>query len=327
MWIMAILSLLALGFGFRSLIEMRLSGYNLDRLRARYLAKAGIVKVKEHLGQKTPEYDRLYECGISLEGKEPRDIFKEELGPGNFSVHYQRGDDFEGSSFQYGIVDEERKININFSKFGTGDRNEFKQVLARLSPELTEEVVNAIIDWQDADTALSLPGGAESGDYEFLDNPYECRNADFEFLEELLLVKGVTAGLFAEIKGYLTVYGAGRVNINTAAKKVLNAVINDDSGSYTALVERIVDFRKGDDREEFTPDDAYFTSIEDVKVLAENSAEASRLNTLRTYFIFKSDNYRVVSEGTFNKAFKALDCVLKRNPGPEGIEIVYYHEE
>ena len=51
LWIMAILALLAMGIGFRASLEVRLSKYNMDKLQARYLAKAGIEKAKEYLSQ------------------------------------------------------------------------------------------------------------------------------------------------------------------------------------------------------------------------------------------------------------------------------------
>ena len=42
-----------------------------------------------------------------------------------------------------------------------------------------------------------------------------------ESLDELLLVNGMTKDIFERIKDYVTVWGSGMVNINTAGREVL----------------------------------------------------------------------------------------------------------
>jgi DNA uptake protein ComE-like DNA-binding protein len=59
---------------------------------------------------------------------------------------------------------------------------------------MTEEIVDAIIDWRDTD-ATAGASGAESSYYNTLKPPYNCKNAPFETLEELLYVKGMTPAL------------------------------------------------------------------------------------------------------------------------------------
>lgn len=83
-----------------------------------------------------------------------------------------------------GLVDECSKLNVNEA---TGDMLE--ELFDEL-PETTSDMVAAIIDWRDDDEDIT-DGGAESLDYEMLDEPYECKNADFESLEELRLVMDV----------------------------------------------------------------------------------------------------------------------------------------
>jgi len=56
---------------------------------------------------------------------------------------------------------------------------------------MTEELVDALIDWRDSDDN-PRPLGAESEYYESLDPGYHVKNEPFETLEELLLVKGFT---------------------------------------------------------------------------------------------------------------------------------------
>ncbi|MCF7973103.1 MAG: general secretion pathway protein GspK [Phycisphaerae bacterium] len=82
---------------------------------------------------------------------------------------------------EYGLVPENCKININ-----TADAN----MLMGLSG-MTNELAASIIDWRDEDDEIT-EGGAESDYYQLEDHPYDCKNAPFETVEELLLVKGCT---------------------------------------------------------------------------------------------------------------------------------------
>lgn len=90
---------------------------------------------------------------------------------------------------QYGLTDENAKLNINIA---TND------ALMRL-PNMTDDVAAAIIDWRDADSTPTA-GGAENEYYMSLSDPYACKNAPFETVEELLMVRGVTRELLYGIQ-------------------------------------------------------------------------------------------------------------------------------
>ncbi|MCK4463734.1 MAG: general secretion pathway protein GspK [Candidatus Omnitrophica bacterium] len=312
LWIIAILSLLAMGIGFRSSLEVRLSKYNMDRLKARYLAKAGIEKARERLlNDGHPNYDTLHECGIALKDEETtKSIFNvkfDELGNETFSVYYTyKKEDEEGKKtedIQYGMIDEERKIDIKLTNLLK--MKDYKNILKRLSPNFTDEIINAIKDWQDSDNA----GEAENSYYE-TERGYSCKNGDFETIEELLLVKDVTGDLFNEVKDYITVYGGDeKININTAPEKVLGAVINNNE-----LVGSIVNYRKAiETGGGWTNKDAF------VRFLIDRHIDAS----LADYFTVKSSNFRIISRGNVRKITKTVTCVVEK----EKKEIKYYHEE
>jgi general secretion pathway protein K len=101
--------------------------------------------------------------------------------------------------------------------------------------ELGEEeaagIVEAVIDWIDEDDDALGFGGAESSYYQGLEIPYAPRNGPMEFVEELLLVRGITPELYygtAEIPGLATLmtpHGRdGKININTADPLMLGAL-------------------------------------------------------------------------------------------------------
>lgn len=81
----------------------------------------------------------------------------------------------------YGITDEAGKLNVNSASAA---------VLSKL-PNMTTEIAAAIVDWRDADDTPGS-GGAESSYYLTLPTPYQAKNAPFESVDELLMVKDIT---------------------------------------------------------------------------------------------------------------------------------------
>jgi len=60
-----------------------------------------------------------------------------------------------------------------------------------LLPRMTPELAAAIIDWRDSNEDVTA-GGAEADIYARLREPYYCKNAPFDSLDELRLVNGAT---------------------------------------------------------------------------------------------------------------------------------------
>jgi len=98
------------------------------------------------------------------------------VGDGAFWI--LRPDPDEDQAVSYGLTDEAGKINLNSAT---------EEMLAKLT-DMTAGVPAAIIDWRDADSEVTA-GGAESEYYLLLSDPYECKNAPLETVEELLLVR------------------------------------------------------------------------------------------------------------------------------------------
>jgi general secretion pathway protein K len=141
------------------------------------------------------------------------------------------------------IIDESGKVDIN----KTPDII-FKGLLLSLGvkDEDADIIVDSVQDWRDADDFTRLHG-AENDYYKSLPAPYEAKNADFESVEELLLVKGMTPELFygtgekPGLADYVTVYSeSGKINIGAAPKEVLSAL----PGMTPELVAAVMEFRK-----------------------------------------------------------------------------------
>lgn len=159
-----------------------------------------------------------------------------------------------GSDKQPGLVDEERKINLNTTSVENLSR--LFQTATELSREQAEAVAYCLKDWMDSDSFFGHPEyGAEGAYYENLRTSYTAKNKPYELLDEMLLVKNMTPALFEKIKPFVTVYGSGQVNINTAPREVLMALGFSASGTDT-----IVHYRAGKDGIDGTNDDDFFTS-------------------------------------------------------------------
>ncbi|NQU73136.1 MAG: general secretion pathway protein GspK, partial [Candidatus Omnitrophica bacterium] len=243
LWILAILALLAVGIGFRASLELRLLGYQMNNLKVYEIAKAGVIKAITELEKdETTDTDTIWECGIALKPDETQEEkFKDiRIGDGYFEVSYVN----EAGDKIYGIEDVRAKININTA---SGD------VLQRLSPEITEDIAANIRAWRGDEE------GIEAADYS--DKPYSCKNALFDVVGELLLVKDVTSEIFygtpegeteAAINNLITTYdpsGEFKININTAGRRVLESLGLGDSA------QNIVNHRAGEDGYIMTSDD------------------------------------------------------------------------
>ena len=90
--------------------------------------------------------------------------------------------------YDFGLVDEAGKVNLNSSS-----PQQLLDMLLKL-PNMTAELANSIIDWQDENQDIS-EGGAEGEYYLLLADPYQCKNAPLETIEEVLLIKGGDARL------------------------------------------------------------------------------------------------------------------------------------
>ncbi|HUV65442.1 MAG TPA: helix-hairpin-helix domain-containing protein [Sedimentisphaerales bacterium] len=86
--------------------------------------------------------------------------------------------------FDYGLTDEAGKINLNSAS---------QEMLLRL-PGMTAELAASIIDWRDENSEIT-PGGAEDEYYLLLPEPYNCKNAPLETVDEILLIKGASEEL------------------------------------------------------------------------------------------------------------------------------------
>ncbi len=125
---------------------------------------------------------------------------------------------YRGIYIRVSISDECGRLNINKL---TEDR--FMAVAERLLENLNMpvEIAPAVADWVDRDSEVR-DGGAE--EFFYRGKGYLPSNAPMKSIYELPYVMGITKRDFKRLKNFLTVYGSGKVNINSASKELLLAL-------------------------------------------------------------------------------------------------------
>ncbi len=176
--------------------------------------------------------------------------------------------------FEVEIVDEDAKINVNL-----GASNDIahirlaKELMGLMGPPqynpLFEQrdstgnyhdrltVCAAIIDWADLDEAAMncdtqtpnapVSAGVEDAYYQLLAvKPYRRKNAPFDSLEELHMVRGISDDFWATFvdpdptkpeKRVMTVWGQGAVNVNSANAQTLLGVVCSGAPAATICTD------------------------------------------------------------------------------------------
>lgn len=298
-WTLLFLSFFCLTLSRAVSTKLNIAGHIKDRAVAYYLAKAGVQAAIQVLNDDNTRYDSLNDTWSDNEK-----LFKEvKLLTGDYSVSWP------APQSKYGLIDEERKMNIN-----TASKEALTALLiaAECPDAQASQLANCIIDWRDGDSE-PLAGGAEDVYYNSLAAAYDCKDADFQSPEELLLVRDMNDEIFLKIKDRITVFGDGSVNINTAEKDILSAI-----GMGAALAEKVVGYRQGPDGREATLDDNAFEDLGSVSEklnLSENETELINSLTASHLIAVDSRNFKVISRGSVisGKMLSEIICIINRD--------------
>lgn len=230
LWVMAILMATVLSFTMMTRAETYGTLAFKENMEEQFLAEAGVERGIAEIINRSLNIGQT----VVLEGKEVWRVdgtaYKDKLEKGNYQVR---------------IVDESGKISLNSLTDASGVILNNLLVSLGSSPEDAAIIVDSILDWKDEDDLRRL-NGAENDYYQSLKRPYKARNADFESLEELLLVKGMTAEILYGEDGtpglinFISLYNSSStININVAPKELLAAL----PGMDDSMAERIIEMR------------------------------------------------------------------------------------
>jgi len=227
MGLLAALSVMALSLGAATRADLAQTRRFQDETAAELLSKAGIEWAIHYLNT-VERQGTLWQAPWYVQSA----MFQARaLGPGTFDVRYSD----PSGELHYGLQDEEARVNLNTAP---------ATLLAAL-PGVGQELAEAIVEHRQQ-------------------QPWSAP-------EELLQRGLVTASVWRRSAGqtvlssYLTVWGSGKINVNTASPVILAAL----PGITPAMVEAIIRYRQGDDRQLGTADDRYFRTVTDLLTIAE----------------------------------------------------------
>jgi len=247
LWVLVLLSGIATEFCFAMRTEVNMVRNFKEQTEAYYIALAGLNRAIFELlrNESSPEKKKL--------------LADKNEAPAETSSRWRMNTDippvpFAGGRFKVRIGNEAGKINLN-----TAGEPLLKMMLNRFKIEEQEKsiIVDAIMDWRDKND-LHRMNGAENDYYQSLPEPYECKNGDFDAIEELLMVRGVTPKMFyGGLNRMVTAFqdrGSRRGNIMRAGSKAGGAKICINAASKAMLLslpqmtddlaQSIIDFRK-----------------------------------------------------------------------------------
>jgi general secretion pathway protein K len=196
-WAAVLIAVVASSFIFERRTETMIVANSISMARAQSAADAGVQRA-------------IYEAYRNDNGA---DIWKRDGTPHDWS--------FDGVPVRVVMRDESAKIDINTASDALL-RGLF--VSAGLSDDEASSLLDAVLDWRDADS-LKRAHGAEEDDYKAAGLSYRPANAPFQAIEELQLVLGMRPEVYRRIAPSITVYSRQPgVNPQLASREVLLAI-------------------------------------------------------------------------------------------------------
>jgi len=217
------------------------------------------------------------------------------------------GEDYASSS----MTDEDSKINVSYAGLQV-----LEMLLIRvggLSEDKAVELANNIIDWRDQDNERAGLQTINNEDSYYRQSglPYTPKNAAFESPEELLLVLGMQDQIYQAIRPYITVYGSGKVNINTCSRQTLEML-----GIPVLLVKKLLEFRRRHSSQEGLQPGIFLSPETIVKqlesVVAMEPDEKKILNDLIMNNVIGTDSqcFSIRCLGRYLNDTSYVDCVF-----------------
>ena len=233
---------------------------------------------------------------------------------------------FEQGSCEIKIMSESGKVNINIVS-----ESLLRKIIGQfgLEGEAKDVVVDSILDWRDPDDFYRV-NGADNDYYLSLKEPYYCKNANFDSIEELLLIRGVTPDLFHGKKGtaegeegstervglkdIFSIYSLGeQIDINSMTPLVMNIVL----GIPREVAQQIV---KAREEKGFENQQDLLTRVPEL---------SSFIGEIGRYILYRStlpyytvESKAKLKDGEFGQSLKAIVKIDPREK--EGYKIVQW---
>jgi type II secretory pathway component PulK len=259
LWVLSFLAVLALNLGYGIRQKMTFVKRIEARNQSNHIAQGGIKMAVALLFEDLQRNEFQYTASAKAFRHNNRTKFEDiRVGEGACEVSYMAPTDDYRLERRLGVADEEGKINVNVAN---------KLVLQKIvglalsmDEDNARKIAESIMEWRQAGD-VELKGFYSDDYYANLQFPYPKKSQPFELPDELMLIKGIDRAAFDILTNYVTVYGDGAVNINTASKAVLVALGLDE-----AVADKVLRARRGKDALDNTLDDHIFYRTYDIAV-------------------------------------------------------------
>lgn len=340
LWLAVVLAIIAYSLAYQVQLEMKLTKLFRQRAQATALARAGIAKavadLKNDLMLDVSEEGQRFDAEGDIWAN-PEDKTDVELGPGTYSVV---------------VTDESGKLNINSVNLEVLKQ---LLIVLGVEEDKVEEIACAIIDWRDTnERPASGEGDKENVYFSKLiredqkdKNPddetiiYYCKNDNFTTVEELLDVYGITPELFygydphkkleselartekteeqearkPGLRDLVTVYGEGYLNVNTASKEVLTAVlaaIGQPGADPEEQAEAIIKYRRKNKNKEIDNEQAFRNWQELAQVEGFNPLIARQMYSVQP-LCTTSNVFRITATGRVGEVTQTITATVVRS--------------
>ncbi len=243
LWVLVILSVMALEFSYAMRTEVRIAGNFKEETQLYAIAEGGVQRaIAELIYKQDPRVQQKRDKKIEEIPPEKREWVTDGRA---YPVPFDHG------KCEVKVTSEAGKVNIN-----SVSEPALRRIVGQLGleAEARDVVVDSILDWKDPDDLYRI-NGAENDYYRALKEPYDCKNGNLDSIEELLLVRGVTPALFygrketkkgeeggntegIGLKDIFSIYASGeQVDINSASLPVLRVVLGIPGEAAQSIVK------------------------------------------------------------------------------------------
>jgi general secretion pathway protein K len=307
--VIMLLAFIVGAFSFESKLEAMLVSHKKKRFQAELMARSGIEYAKAILDQRAQAKELEIEDMV-----EDRDGFMQS------ALYAQRGlpttSEIELGTGRFSVTIESAESGRNVN---TLTREQWADIfeMANIPSTDWDAMIDCLEDWKDENDLHGL-NGAESDDAFYEEQGYPVKNGPLDSVEELLLIKNWgpeilygtpgddTTDAIYGIAEILTVWGDGRINLNTASTNLLLSFAEYEDWELAGVMEA----RAGEDGEQGTLDDG-------IKNLQDVGADAAK-------FKLQSNFVKVTSIGeSFGNKYRIESIMLLKN---KNSVVVYWNE-
>lgn len=244
LWVIVILSMIVLEFSFAMRTEVNIAKNYKEETQLYAMAEGGVQRaIAELIYRQDPRVQQKRNKKLEEVPPEQREWMTDGRP---YSLPFDQG------TCEVKITSEAGKVNINVVSDTT-----LRKIIGQLGLEgdARDIVVDSILDWRDPGELHRL-NGAKNDYYQSLKEPYNCKNGNLDSIEELLLVRGVTPGLFSGkketkkgeegvksegigLRDIFSIYSSSgaQIDINSASLPVLRVVLGIPSEVAQSIVK------------------------------------------------------------------------------------------